>query len=72
MVGALILSLEKGKFTYPDNSVLVDEMLSYRRIGAKFEAASGKHDDAIMSVSFALTVSPFLREKEFLLISAFK
>ena len=72
MVGALILSLEKGKFTYPDNSVLVDEMLSYRRIGAKFESASGKHDDAIMSVSFALTVSPFLREKEFLLISAFK
>ena len=72
MVGALILSLEKKKFNYPDNSVLVEEMLSYRRIGAKFEPASGKHDDAIMSVSFALTVSPFLREKEFLLISAFK
>jgi hypothetical protein len=72
MVGALILSLEKRKLSYPDNSVLVDEMLSYRRIGAKFEAASGKHDDTIMSVSFALTVSPFLREKESLLVAAFK
>ena len=72
MVGALILSLEKKKFNYPDNSVLVEEMLSYRRIGAKFEAASGKHDDAIMSVSFALTVSPFLKERKPLLIAAFE
>jgi hypothetical protein len=62
MVSALILGLEKRKFIYPENSMLVDEMLSYRRIGTKFEAASGKHDDAIMSVSFALTVSPFLKE----------
>jgi hypothetical protein len=64
MVGALILSLEKKKFSYPENSVLVEEMLSYRRIGAKFEAASGKHDDTIMSVSFALTVSPFLKKEK--------
>jgi hypothetical protein len=64
MVSALILGLEKRKFNYPDNSILVDEMLSYRRIGAKFEAASGKHDDTIMSVSFALTVSPLLKRKK--------
>lgn len=64
MVSALILGLEKRKFSYPDNSILVDEMLSYRRIGAKFEAASGKHDDTIMSVSFALTVSPLLKRKK--------
>jgi hypothetical protein len=72
MVSSLILSLEKRKLSYPDNSILVEEMLSYRRIGAKFEAASGKHDDTIMSVSFALTVSPFLREKESLLAKEFK
>ena len=64
MVGALILSLEKKKFSYPETSLLVEEMLSYRRIGAKFEAASGKHDDTIMSVSFALTVSPFLKKEK--------
>lgn len=71
MVSALILGLEKRKFNYPDNSILVDEMLSYRRIGAKFEAASGKHDDTIMSVSFALTVSPLLKKKRTLFIADF-
>ena len=64
MVSTVILGLEKNQFKYPENSLLIDEMLSYRRIGAKFEAASGKHDDIIMSVSFGLTVSPFLKEKE--------
>jgi len=64
MVSALILGLEKRKFSYPDNSMLIDEMLSYRRVGAKLEAASGKHDDTIMSVSFALTVSPLLKKKK--------
>jgi len=71
MVSALILGLEKRKFNYPENSVLVEEMLSYRRIGAKFEAASGKHDDTIMSVSFALTVSPLLKKKRTLFIADF-
>lgn len=63
MVSTLILGLEKKQFKYPENSLLIEEMLSYRRIGAKFEAASGKHDDIIMSASFALTVSPILKEK---------
>ena len=72
MVSTLILSLEKKQFKYPDNSVLVEEMLSYRRIGAKFEASAGKHDDTIMSVSFALTVSPLLKEKTFDLMSIFE
>ena len=64
MIGTLILSLEKRILNYPSDSILIEEMLSYRRIGAKFEAASGKHDDTIMSVSFALTVSPFLKENK--------
>jgi hypothetical protein len=64
MISTLILALEKNQFKYPDNSVLLDEMLSYRRVGAKFEAATGKHDDVIMSVSFALNVSPLLTQDE--------
>jgi len=64
MISTLILGLEKNQFKYPENSLLIDEMLSYRRIGAKFESAGGKHDDIIMSVSFALNVSPFLKERE--------
>ncbi len=64
MVSTLILGLEKRQFKYPENSILIEEMLSYRRIGAKLEAAAGKHDDTIMSVSFALTVSPFLNDDQ--------
>jgi hypothetical protein len=64
MVGTLNLALEKRQFIYPENSVLIEEMLSYRRVGAKLEAAAGKHDDTIMSVSFALTVTPFLQGEQ--------
>jgi len=64
MISSLILGLEKRQFIYPENSVLIEEMLSYRRIGAKMEAAAGKHDDTIMSVSFALTVTPFLQGQQ--------
>jgi hypothetical protein len=64
MISSLILGLEKRQFIYPENSVLIEEMLSYRRIGAKMEAAAGKHDDTIMSVSFALTVTPFLQGEQ--------
>ena len=64
MVSTLILALEKRQFIYPENSILIEEMLSYRRVGAKLEAASGKHDDSIMSVSFALTVTPFLEGEQ--------
>jgi len=64
MISSLILGLEKKQFIYPENSVLIEEMLSYRRIGAKMEAAAGKHDDTIMSVSFALTVTPFLQGEQ--------
>jgi hypothetical protein len=64
MISTLILGLEKRRFNYPENSILIEEMLSYRRIGAKMEAATGKHDDTIMSVCFALTVSPFLKKEK--------
>jgi hypothetical protein len=64
MISSLILGLEKKQFIYPENSVLIEEMLSYRRIGAKMEAAAGKHDDTIMSVSFALTLTPFLQGEQ--------
>lgn len=62
MISTLVLGLKKRQFKYPENSILIEKMLSYRRIGAKLEAAAGKHDDTIMSVSFALIVSPFLTD----------
>jgi hypothetical protein len=63
MISSLVLTLEKDVLEYPANSPIIDEMLSFRRQGNKLEAAPGKHDDVIMSAAFAVTVSPFNREK---------
>jgi phage terminase large subunit-like protein len=61
MIDRLILALEKRVITYPPGPI-TDELLSYRRTGHKLrtlEASPGKHDDTVMALSFALTVSPF-------------
>lgn len=63
MISNLILALEKSVLIYPDNCVLVDEMLSFRRQGKKLEASAGKHDDTIMSLAFALINTPFAKQK---------
>lgn len=59
MIDRLLLVLEKGILKYLSNSPLIEELLVFRRVGAKLEASSGKHDDVIMSVCFALAVTPF-------------
>lgn len=64
MISNLVLALEKGMLIYPAKSPLIDEMLSFRRQGMKLEAASGKHDDIVLAVSFALAVTDFSRESK--------
>ena len=64
MVSTMVLALEQGKLIYPGNSPLIDEMLSFRREGVKLQAAPNKHDDIIMSLCFALAVSPFNKERK--------
>jgi phage terminase large subunit-like protein len=59
MVSCLQLALEKEVLSYPADSPLVEELLNFRRVEKKLEAPSGKHDDIIMALSFALKVSPF-------------
>ena len=61
MVTSLVLALEKRNLSYPENSPLVEEMLSFRREGRKLEASTGKHDDTVMATCFALTVSPLVK-----------
>ncbi len=63
MISNLQLALEKGFLNFPANSPLIDELLSFRRQGRKLEAPGGKHDDCVMSLCFALAVSPFSIEK---------
>ena len=57
MIASLQLALEKQSLKYPPNCPLIEELLSFRRLGRKLEASSGRHDDIIMSVCFALTVA---------------
>lgn len=64
MIDRLLLALEKRTLVYPPGPI-TDEMLGYRRTGPnlnKLEASPGGHDDCVMALSFALTVSPFNRK----------
>jgi hypothetical protein len=47
--------IENGKFIYPDNSPIIDELLNFKKNKNRLEAATNKHDDIIMSASFALS-----------------
>ena len=64
MVSNLQLALEKECLFFPSSSPIVEELLSFRRQGKKLEAPSGKHDDCIMALCFALAVSPFSIQKQ--------
>jgi len=63
MISTIVLALEKGVLNYPNNSTIVEEMLNFRRQGVKLESAPGKHDDSVMSLSFALAVTNFNKGK---------
>ena len=56
MVSSLQLALEKQILKFPPDSVLIEELLSFKREGKKLSAPNGKHDDALMALCFALTV----------------
>jgi Terminase RNaseH-like domain len=57
MLNRLQLLMEQEKFIYPENSLIVDELLNFKRNDKKLEAASGKHDGIIMSSCFALAAA---------------
>lgn len=63
MIDRLILGLEKSIIEYPNTYPGIEEMLVFRRQGNKLGAASGRHDDCVMSLAFALAVTPFANQK---------
>lgn len=66
MIDRLLLALEKRVITFPPGPI-TDELLSFRRTGInlkKLEAVKGKHDDTVLALSFALTVSPFNQQSK--------
>lgn len=63
MISSLQLALESEKLEFPKASPITEELLNFRRVGKKLQAANSKCDDCVMSLSFALSVSPFNKEK---------
>jgi hypothetical protein len=59
MIERLLLALDKNKLLYPRKNPVIEEMLSYRKIGKKLEAQTGKHDDCVMSLAFSIHITPF-------------
>jgi phage terminase large subunit-like protein len=62
MINRVILALERRILTYPENSLLIPELLNFRRNGRSMEAASGNHDDTVMSLAFSLTGCPLAKD----------
>jgi len=59
LISNLQLALEKQELTFPADSPITEELLTFIRKGKKLEAAAGKHDDTVLALSFALSVSLF-------------
>ena len=59
MIDRLKMAMEQGKLIYPKKIPLIAELLNFRRDGLKLAAAEGKHDDFVMSLAFALSVTPY-------------
>lgn len=58
MVERLSYALERELLTLPDKEVVRNEFLSFQRFGTKMSAPPGKHDDIVMAIAFAVTISP--------------
>lgn len=57
MIERIVLRLEEGLLKIPKGHPLIEELLSFRRDGRKMNAPSGKHDDCVMALAFALEVA---------------
>lgn len=64
MIESIILAMDKGIISYPKKCPIIEEMLCYRRQGKKLGAQQGKHDDCVMSLAFALNVTPFNNQRK--------
>jgi hypothetical protein len=55
----LHLALEKQMVRLPKSSPIVTELLSFRRVGKRLEAAPNTHDDCVMALALCLAGSDF-------------
>ena len=62
MMDRLLLALEQKYLFFPPEPMIQEEFFSFQRREKGFGASSGKHDDIVMALAFALSITPF-REK---------
>jgi hypothetical protein len=58
-VERLHLALEKQMVSLPKSSPIVSELLSFRRVGKRLEAAPDSHDDCVIALALCLAGSDF-------------
>ena len=63
MIERLSLALEKQVLSIPKTSPIVNELLSFRRVGKRLEASPGAHDDTVMALAVALSQTEFRIQK---------
>ncbi len=60
LIGRLQIALERGVLRIPKGSVVIDELLAYRRTdNGKLEAGGNAHDDTVIAISLALRAAGF-------------
>lgn|GEM_PF-2614389 len=64
MINRIILALERKILKYPAESLLIPELLNFRRVGKALEASSGCNDDTVMSLAFALAGCPLAKDAD--------
>ena len=65
MIERSIHAHEKRVITYP-TGIISDEHKSFVRSDRQLKASSGNHDDTVMALAFALSVSPFGTDSDLL------
>lgn len=62
MVDRLLLALEQKYLLFPPEPIIQEEFFSFQRSEKSLGAPSGKHDDIVMALAFALSVTPFMEK----------
>lgn len=61
LIGRLQIFLERRQLRIPD-SIVIQELLSYRNVEGSMQAASGSHDDTVISLALAMQKCRYLNE----------
>jgi len=59
MINRLMLAMEQQILVLPKDKIVLEELFSFRNNDGVLGAISGKHDDILMAVSFALSITTF-------------